>query len=81
MAAITFTQIQARRDALMRVDSRVTVIIANPNATDDATVGVYWVKDVDPGDNPVTTVSLPGNAKNAWKAFSYANLGLAYGLP
>ena len=88
MAAITFTQIMNRRDALMRADQRVSVIVLRPDATDDTTVGCYLVKDPDPGDDPVTTTILPGNAKggtlgaiNPWKSFTYANLGTAYGLP
>ena len=90
MAAITFTQIQARRDALMRADSRVAVIIANPTATDDTTLSTYLVKDPDPGDSPVTSTIVAGNAKGgnvggayySWKFYSYANLGTAYpGLP
>src|SRR5262245_19699083 len=87
MAAITHTQIMARRDALMRADSRVAVIVQNPGATDDGTPGVFLVKDPDPGDAAVTGATSPGNAKGgdvggySWKSFSYAALGTAYGLP
>ena len=84
MAAITFTQIQTRRDAVMRPGSRVAVLIALPAATDDATANVFLVKDPDPGDTPVTTATAQGNAKGgnvngySWKGFSYADLGTAY---
>jgi hypothetical protein len=88
MAAITYSQIVARREALMRAASRVAVIILKPEATDDATASVYLVKDPDPGDAPVTTTTAPGNAKGgntggagySWKQFSYAALETAYGL-
>mgnify|MGYP001394836176 CR=1 FL=1 len=85
MAAITWTQIQARRDALMRLDSRCACIVLNPGATVDTTAGIYLVKDPDPGDTGNTSAAQPGNAKGGaghpWKAYSYADLGTAYGLP
>lgn len=85
MAAITHTQIQARRDAVMRVASRAAVIVAKPDATDDATAGVFLVKDPDPGDAPNNTATQQGNAKGGagsttWKEHSYVSLGTAYGV-
>lgn len=88
MAAITYTQIVSRRDALMRAASRVAVIILKPEATDDATAYVYLVKDPDPGDAAVTSATAQGNAKGgntgghrySWKEYSYADLGTAYSL-
>lgn len=89
MAAVTFTQLQARRDALMQADSHVAVIIANPAAITDTTLDTYLVKDPDPGDAPVTTTIVAGNAKGgnvggagfSWKSYTYSNLGTAYSLP
>ena len=80
MAAITHAQIMLRREILMKTATRVTVIVAKPEAIDDATAGVFLVKDPDPGDAPTTGATQPGNAKNWFKSFSYAALGTAYGL-
>jgi hypothetical protein len=88
-AAVTFTQLQARRDVLMAAASRVTVILNKPDAVTDTTVDTYLVKDPDPGDAPVTTTIVQGNAKGgdvggarySWKGYTYSNLGTAYSLP
>lgn len=87
MAAITAAQIQTKRDAVMAASTRATVIIAKPDATSDATAGVFLVKDPDAGDTAVTTGNAQGNAKGGdsalggpWKAFTYANLATAYGV-
>ena len=88
MAAITFTQIMARRDALMRADSRCHVIVNKPDATDDTTADTFSSRIPTPGDSPVTTTIVQGNAKGgdvggarySWKGYTYANLGTAYGL-
>jgi hypothetical protein len=86
MAAITATDIQTKRDAIMRANLRVTVLVAKPEAIDDATAGVFLVKDPDPGDAAVTTATVQGNAKGgnaggySWKAYSYADLATAYGI-
>lgn len=87
MAAITYSNIVSRRDALMRSATRVACIVLKPDAVLDTTASVYLVKDPDPGDAPVTTAAAQGNAKGgsvggySWKGFSYADLGTAYGLP
>ena len=88
MASITATDIQRRRDALMAAASRCSVLINKPDATSDATAGVFLVKDPDPGDAPNTTATAPGNAKGgnadasgqSWKSYSYSDLGVAYNL-
>jgi hypothetical protein len=89
MAAITPTQIQTKRDAVMGVAGlRAVVIINKPDATSDATAGVFLVKDPDPGDAPNTTTTAHGNAKGGdsggssttWKAYSYADIATAYGV-
>jgi len=85
MAAITYAQIVARRDALMRLDTRCAIIVNKPDATSDGTAALYLVKDPDPGDTGNTTATAQGNAKGGaghpWKAFSYLDLGTAYSLP
>lgn len=84
MAAITYTQIVSRRDALMRSDQRCACIVLYPAVVVD-NVPVYLVKDPDPGDTGNTTANQAGNAKGGtghpWKAYSYLDLGTAYGLP
>jgi len=84
MAAITAAQITTRRDAVMRTATRATVLVARPDATDDATADVFRVKDPDPGDTGNTVAAEAGNAKGGtghpWKSFSYVNLGTAYAL-
>jgi hypothetical protein len=86
MATIAEVDILEKRNAIMRASSRVSVIVAIPTATSDATAGVLLIKDPDPGDDPVTTADAAGNAKGghsggfSWKAFSVANAGTAYGV-
>lgn len=79
MAAITAADIETRRRALM-TDTRCSVIVALPGATSDATAGVFLVKDPDPATDANTVADEAGNAKNGYKAFSYADVGTAYGL-
>jgi hypothetical protein len=89
VAAITATQIEAKRVALMSNGLRLSVIVAKPDATSDATAGVFLVKDPDPGDAPNTVATQQGNAKGgnagnvdglAWKAYSFADVATAYGV-
>ena len=87
MAAITYANILAKKEALMRSGLRLSVIIAIPTATSDATAGVFLVKDPDPGTAPNTVGAEPGNAKGgsgtdgmSWKKFSYADVATAYSV-
>lgn len=87
MAAITYANILAKKEALMRSGLRLAVIVAIPTATSDATAGVFLVKDPDPGTAPNAVAAEPGNAKGgdgtngmSWKYFSYADVATAYGV-
>ncbi len=85
MATIALSDLETLRRKVMTGHAGVSVIIALPTATSDATAGVYWVKDPKPGDTANSTANQPGNAKGgnagelSWKSFSYANLAAAYG--
>jgi hypothetical protein len=65
-------------DPIVAVEEWIAIIVLNPNATDTTTPGTYLVKDPDPGDAPVLTPTVPGNAKNGWKAYSFIDLATAY---
>jgi len=93
MAAITPAEIATLRGSLQTIDeptsghgpvgalriAPITVIVAIPDATSDATADVLFIKDPTPGDEPNTVSGEPANAKNGWKAYSYADAVLAYG--
>jgi len=93
MAAITAADIATLKGSLQTVDppsgghgpagalriSQMMVLVAIPDATSDATADVFFIKDPTPGDDANTVATEPGNAKNGWKAFSYADAVLAYG--
>ena len=84
MAAISASEIETRRAALM-TNTRCSVIVAKPEATDSTTPGVFKIKDPDPGDTANAVATEQGNAKGGsgsdpWKAFSYDDAGVAYNL-
>jgi hypothetical protein len=87
MAAITLSELEVLRGQVMTGHGGVSVILAIPTATSDATAGVFLVKDPKGGTAPNTVATEPGNAKGgsgidgmSWKKFSAANLRTAYGL-
>ena len=86
MAAITAADIWTKKEALMKSGLRLSVIVAIPTATSDATAGVFLVKDPDGGTAPNAVADEQGNAKGgnvggySWKAYSFADVATAYGV-
>ncbi len=86
MAAVTYADLLDIRRQLMSSGRRLSVILAVPTATSDATAGVFLVHDPDPADAPNTVATEESNAKGglagelSWKSYSAANVRTAYGL-
>ena len=79
MAAITFADIRAKRDAVMAHTGVDTCIVNDYSETDSTVAGVFSIKATQGGAG-VTNATTRGIAHEGFKDYKYDDLVTAYGL-